>query len=77
MAGVLPFHRYSGIRFDRVKAKARRRRANVLQGFLLYQLEAENTSFRFVCCQKELFTSSAADLQPKSVSTGSQDLNQG
>jgi hypothetical protein len=54
MAGVLPFHRYSGISFDRVKAKAHGWRANVLQGNLLYQLAAENTSFRFVCCQKEL-----------------------
>ena len=77
MAGVLPFHRYSGIRFDRVKAKAHGWRANVLQGFLLYQLAAENISFRFVCCQKELFISSANRLQPKSVSTGSQDVGQG
>ncbi len=76
MAGVLPFHRYSGIRFDRVKAPADGWRANVLQGNLLYQLAAENISFRFVCYHKELFTSSAAGLHPKNVSTGSQDLGQ-
>jgi hypothetical protein len=77
VTGVLPFHRDSGFGFDRMKAKARRWRAYALHGCLLYQLAAENTSYRFVCFQKELFTSSAARLQPKNVSTGSQDLNQG
>jgi hypothetical protein len=46
------------------------------KGFLPHCL-SENTAFRILCFQKELFTSSAAHLQPKNVSTGSQDLGQG
>jgi len=52
VAGVLPFHRYSGIRFDRVKEKAHGWRANVLQGNLLYQLAAEN-KLSALCASKK------------------------
>ena len=93
MAGVLPFHHDRGMRFDRVHTPVGGWRANVLHNCLLYQRAAfiplheckgfpprclpENTSFRFVCFQKELFTSLAAGLHPKSVSMGSQDLGHG